>query len=211
MERHCPICGARVGEDMKICANCGKIIPPKRQASQGDKRAMPQGNRRPVQRQAQGNVSTQRQKAAAQSKPRVSQKPQAKVVKVSGKKKSGGFFDRFNLRKWLKAAVFILAIYLIISVVQIFRVRFSTYEFKSTGMKMSMDNYGEAIDGFFESGHWVYNPFTFTVKYSGETVEGDEYLLKFSAGGSVDIKAIEVDGEPKEEKQFETVVMGMFI
>ena len=206
MERHCPACGARVSDDMKICANCGKIIPPKG-ANRG--RNTVQGQQRAV-RQAQGSVTASR-KQQVQQRPRVSQKSQTVQRPKPQKKRNSRVISRFNLKKWLKAGLVILAIYLIISVIQVFRVRFSTYEFKSTDMKMSMDNYGQAIDGFFDSGRWVYNPFTLTVSYSGETVEGDEYKLKFKASSSVELKGIEVDGEEKAETQFETVIMGMFI
>lgn len=225
MERRCPGCGAIIQDNIKVCGNCGRIIPPRRANVQGSGRAVPKPSQ-PSQRQA-----SPRQRAAAprqqvQSVPRAQapkpktqtpvqrSAPQRSVQQkkaVSKKRQPQKATGRLNIKRWLKIALVIIAVYLIISLVQIFRVKFSTYDFKTTDMKMSQDNYGQAIDVFFDSGSWVYNPFTCTVKYSGETVEGDEYELKFSALGEVGVKSIEVDGEPKDKKQFETVMMGMFI
>lgn len=202
MERHCSSCGARISDDMKICGNCGKIIPPQRSRQEFSRESKRDSTIKPL---PQKNTTRQynKQKPIPQSKRRVSQQPEKQnVIAIKGNR---------NIKKWIKLIIVIFIIYTIISLVQIFRVRFTGYEFKSTDMKMSQDNFGQAIDNFFESGHWVYNPFTLTVKYSGETVEGNEYKLKFSTFLSVDVKKIEVDGEEKADSQIESALMGMFI
>lgn len=266
MEKLCPACGARISENMKICANCGKIIPkgqsttrsnarnstvskpaqrksnpdtsnrqrtrtnaagaPRRQsASQGaqktrqyqkpkraaasQKPAQPQ--KAPVQRMAAPSKNQQAQGSQRKSSSPVQrQRNGAQQKTVNAGKTLASRFNKQAIKKYIKIAVVVLVIYAVISAVQIFRVRFSTYEFKTTQMKMSRDNYGQAIDNFFDSGHWIYNPFTFTVKYSGEA-EGKDFTLKFSSFATVKLKEIEVDGEEKTDKQIEPVVMGMFI
>ena len=226
MERLCPGCGAIIQDSTKVCGNCGKIIPP-RKTTQGTGRAMPRAsqpaqrqvstapkqrtapNRQPVPQKVQRTQPARPKPQPVQQRPapqRVAQKP-----KPRQKKKPETLWDRLKIKKWLKIIAVVLAIYIVVSLVQIFRVKLATYDFKTTSMKMSQDNYGEAIDVFFDSGSWSYNPFTCTVKYSGLTVENDEYELKFSALGSVEVKGIEVDGEKKDKKQFETIMMGMFI
>ena len=197
MERHCSSCGARISDDMKICGNCGKIIPPQRQVNNIHKRPLPQKNnlkQNPVKKQNPNNRNIK--------KP-VKQKSVVKPVEQTK--------NKVNIKKWLKVLVIILVIYVAISLVQIFRVRVTGYDFKSTDMKMSQKNFGQAVDNFFESGHWVYNPFTLTVKYSGETKDGYEYDLKFSAFATVSVKEIAVDGEKKADSQIESAIMGMFI
>lgn len=229
MERQCPACGARVSDEMKICGNCGKILPQRRTSS-------PQANSANMRRKnsAQQRVNTARAAGAAvnntknrereqinrqpQKRPTVQReaptrqvsKKEVRQAEARRQKSSQSIWQRFNIKKWIKIAVVVVIIYVVVSAIQVFRVRFSTYEFKTTDMKMSRENYGQAIDGFFDSGHWVYNPFTFTVRYSGKS-EGKEYDLKFSAFASVDLKSIEVDGDKKEESQIEPIVMGMFI
>ncbi|MGN0602273.1 MAG: zinc ribbon domain-containing protein [Oscillospiraceae bacterium] len=218
MERHCPACGARISDNMKICGNCGKILPPRRTnpggcAASGKPRPSASSDYvRDTKQRPQGS-SKSVSKSNAQKRPVTSKVGEKNTGNkpLSRNKKSSGRSDRKSrIIKWIKIAVIIFAIYAVISFAQVLRVKFSTYEFKTTDMKMSRDNYGQAIDGFFESGHWVYNPFTFTVKYYGES-EGKDYELKFSAFTSVDVKEIVIDGEVKDEKQTEPIIMGMFI
>lgn len=218
MERHCPACGARISDNMKICGNCGKILPPRRTnpgggAASGKPRPSASSDYvRDTKQRPQGS-SKSVTKSNAQKRPvtsKVGEKNTGNKAFSRNKKSSGRSDRKARIIKWIKIAVIIFAIYAVISFAQVLRVKFSTYEFKTTDMKMSRDNYGQAIDGFFESGHWVYNPFTFTVKYSGES-EGKDYELKFSAFTSVDVKEIVIDGEVKDEKQTEPIIMGMFI
>ncbi|MGN1133024.1 MAG: zinc ribbon domain-containing protein [Oscillospiraceae bacterium] len=204
-QKVCPKCGARVDDDMVICGNCGKILPktpPKRQTRTYSQKTTPKPPQKPVQRTIQKS-------APARQRPQKSKKAQ-KPIKEKTAGKISAFFSKIpNLKKILKITVIVLAIYFVISAVQIFRVRFSTYDF-STDMKMTHSNYGDAIDSFFESGHWSYNPFTFTVKYTGES-QNTDYKMKFSAIAKVNLKEVEVNGTSKTGKKIEPVVMGMFI
>ena len=231
MERQCPACGARVSNEMKICGNCGKILP-QRRTSSSQANASNVCRRSPQQRvntaRAAGaavnnaNTAKSREQQAKRSVQRsavqreiprqepTAAKNKARKAQSHKQKDMQSIWQRFNIKKWLKVAVVVIIIYAVVSAAQIFRVRFSTYEFKTTDMKMSRDDYGQAIDGFFDSGHWIYNPFTFTVKYSGKS-EGKEYVLKFSAFASVDLKSVEVDGDKKDGDNIEPIIMGMFI
>lgn len=222
MERHCSACGARISDDMKICGNCGKIIPPQRARNEVSR--SPKQN---VHRESGINSSYQRKSTNAKIIQNKVNKPKTQTerrklknaesiavnMEVPQKVKNQKFSlkNSGKIKKWIKVAIVVIAIYIVISLVQIFRVRFTEYEFKSTDMKMSQKNFGQAIDNFFESGHWVYNPFTLTVKYTGETSEGNEYDMKFSAFMSIEIKEIEVDGKEKTDSQLESALMGMFI
>lgn len=221
MERKCSACGARISEGMKICANCGKVVPPMRTARPANPNAArsnvnrntarPHGNYRsmPSHRSSIGNQRpvSRRQPENNYRKPEPNNRQQVKR-KGNGRKAANDVKSR--VFKALKIALIVLIIYVIISIIQIFRVRFATYDFK-VDMKMSQDNYGQAIDNYFDSGHWVYNPFTFTVTYKGEKQREGDYELKFSAISSVKLKSVVVDGKAKDEDKIESAIMGLFI
>lgn len=226
MERKCSSCGARISDGMKICANCGKVVPQPRTVRSSDssyavkqrnnqkvksmsmppkgqsanRQAMPQNRQvKSNQNRSAGSKSLKNQQAVMPKK--------NTYVKSAGKTESS---VKSKILKYTKIAVIVLIIYVIISVIQIFRVRLSTYDFK-VDMKMSKENYGQAIDSFFNGGHWTYNPFTFTVTYKGEKQREGEYELKFSAVGSVKLKAVFVDGTEKDSDRLESAIMGLFI
>ncbi len=206
-QKVCPKCGARVDDDMVICGNCGKIIPKSAPKTKSAPKKQPRTHsQKPPQRSAQKPVQRTIQKSPSAPMKQKAQKP----VKQKKQRRFASFFSKIpNLKKALKIAVIVLVLYFAVSAVQIFRVRFSTYDF-STDMKMSYSSYGDAIDNFFESGHWSYNPFTFTVKYTGKS-QNTDYKMKFSAIAKVNLKEVEVDGSSRTGKKIEPVVMGMFI
>lgn len=196
MERKCSACGARISDGMKLCANCGKIIPPPRTNN-------PQ--RQPVRRSYSPDIAQQANTREFITERRQPSQPQKPVVAAKPQKNT-----KAMVFKCIKVAVIVFIIYAVVSAIQIFRVRFATYDFK-VDMKMSQDNYGQAIDNFFDNGHWVYNPFTLTVTYTGEKKHEGDYELKFSTGVSVTLKSVEVDGKPKEDDKMESAIMGLFI
>ncbi|MBQ9375093.1 MAG: hypothetical protein IJU04_01985 [Ruminococcus sp.] len=234
MERKCSACGARISDNMKICANCGKVVPPlraKRPVNQNPQRQ--QVNRstqnRPAQPQRQ--VSSQRPASAVKSAPaRSSQRvntqtftperkhthppkkqPVPKPRKTPARQvtKSTGI-TKEKIFKGLKIALIVLIVYVVISVIQVFRVRFATYDFKSD-MKMTAENYGQAIDNSFDSGMWYYNPITFTVTYKGEKKHEEDYELKFSAFIKVRLKSVSVGDKEKTGNKMESAIMGLFM
>lgn len=226
MERKCSSCGARISDGMKICANCGKVVPQLRPVHSSDSsytvrqrnnqkvKSMPKpareqsANRQAIPQNRQVKSNQNRSVASKPLKNQQAVMPQKKTyVKSAGKTESN---VKSKVLKCTKIAAVILIIYVIISVIQIFRVRLSTYDFK-VDMKMSKENYGQAIDSFFDGGLWTYNPFTFTVTYKGEKQREGEYELKFSAVGSVKLKAVIVDGSEKDSDRLESAIMGLFI
>lgn len=226
MERKCSSCGARISDGMKICANCGKVVPQLRPVRSSDSsytvrqrnnqkvKSMPKpareqsANRQAIPQNRQVKSNQNRSVASKSLKNQQAVMPQKKTyVKSAGKTESN---VKSKVLKCTKIAAVILIIYVIISIIQIFRVRLSTYDFK-VDMKMSKENYGQAIDSFFDGGLWTYNPFTFTVTYKGEKQREGEYELKFSAVGSVKLKAVIVDGAEKDSDRLESAIMGLFI
>ncbi|WP_124101098.1 zinc ribbon domain-containing protein [Ruminococcus sp. Marseille-P6503] len=207
MGRICQSCHARIDEGMKICPNCGRIVPaeqkregaaayqpaPKRVYEHPKRRTPPAAQAQPCSAKVSGEGRKISQPAHTQER---------------GHKKQGSRLG--VLWKFLKAALIVLAVYAVIFAVQVFRIRHSSYDF-SLDMKMTRENYGEVIDEYFESGSWSYNPFTFTATYTGENLRNEEYEIKFKAVLGVDIKSIEIDGEQVRKDDFETKIMGMFI
>ncbi|MDE6149454.1 MAG: zinc ribbon domain-containing protein, partial [Ruminococcus sp.] len=55
MERKCSSCGARISDGMKICANCGKVVPPLRTIRPANSNASMQGGSR--KNVSNGNLS----------------------------------------------------------------------------------------------------------------------------------------------------------
>jgi len=110
----------------------------------------------------------------------------------------------------LKIAVILAVLYGGIFVVQIYRVKLAGYPY-DTKMKLSCNNYGQAISGYFKSGHWTVNPFTGRCTYSGETYHHEDMEMIFNARVKVTLAGMTVDGEPISESLTESKVMGMFI
>ena len=209
MGRICQSCHARIDDGMKICPNCGRIVPAEKNRSDAvgyqpaPKRVYEHPKRRsstPPPAQAQpcsAKVSNERKKSSYPAHPQ-----------ETGRKKKRSKLGL--LWKLLKAALIVLAVYAVIFAAQVFRIRHSSYDF-SLEMKMTHENYGEAIDEYFESGSWSYNPFTFTATYTGENSRNEEYEIKFKAALGVNIKSIAIDGEQVKKDDSETKIMGMFI
>lgn len=202
----CSGCGARIEAGMKICPNCGKIA-----ASQQPRTARPQPAKQVHKQTAHREeppkqVHKQTVHKEEPPKRKAAEQCYAPISEPAKKKK------RSKLKIVLKAAkmiLIILIVYAVIFAAQVFRIRHSDYEFKSK-MKMSQDNFGEALDNYFEDGRWSYDPITFTASYKG-THEKQEYEITFSALVSVKVKSITIDGEKVKSKFIETEIMGMFI
>ncbi len=205
MGKLCQSCHARIDDGMKICPNCGKVVPTakKKQAVNSRQQAVVYSNseqrtnqpapkrvyEHPKRRQEQREV----EQPIRESKP---QKPK-KRSKLS------------VIFKAVKVLIVLLVIYAVLYGVQIFRIKHSAYDF-DTSMKMSCENYGEAVENYLDDAKWSYNPFTFTAACKGEH-DGESYEIKFTAGLSVKVKAISIDGENVKSKMIKTELMGMFI
>lgn len=108
------------------------------------------------------------------------------------------------------AVVVLVGLYFAIFFVQIFRVKISTYDFK-TEIKLESSNYGQAMESYFESGKWSVNPLTGTCTYTGTTKHGDEYEIVYTARLKVDVKNISINGKDVRADRIESTLMGMFI
>ncbi len=184
-KKRCKGCGAPLKDGDKLCARCGRVVskdPPRRSYVQ----KAPQTVSRPVQTRSNAV------------------RPKAEKPKRALSKKAAAVY------KLLTAAVIITAAYIVIFTVQVFRVKTASYEFKSE-MKMAHDNFGEAIDGYFESGSWSVDPFTMSCTYKGETKRSEQWEIAFSAGADIRVKSIIIDGERVKASKTETKLMAMFI
>lgn len=186
-KKRCKSCGAPLKDGDKPCARCGKVVsqtPSRRRAKQNVQPAA-----RPAPPKANA-VSPFREKSA---------KPKRALSKKAA-----------AVYRLLTAAVIIAAVYIVIFTVQVFRVRTASYEFESE-MKMSCDNFGEAIDNYFDSGSWSADPFTMSCTYKGETKRSEQWEIVFSAGADIRVKSIIIDGERVKASKTETKLMAMFI
>lgn len=186
MSRICQSCHARIDDGMKICANCGRVVPPLKNKADVNNQSF----------EAQPCMASVSKRRAGSEKPSENRK-NAKRSK-----------SRLIL-KMLKAAIVLLAVYVVLFAAQVFRIKHSAYDF-TVDMKMSQSNYGSAFDSYFEDGKWSYNPFTFTAVYSG-THNKENYVITFKALFSVNVTSIVIDGREVKESGFETEIMGMFI
>ena len=111
----------------------------------------------------------------------------------------------------LTVAVVVTALYIIIYMIQVFRVRTSTYKFDKLNMKLSHTSYGTAFNDYFEDTHWYVNPFTMKVTFKGSSKHREEYEIVFTARAKVKLQSIGIDERQIDEKLFDEKMMGIFI
>ena len=237
--RFCTGCGAPLTPDMKICPRCGKVAavsarprpaqtPPPRPQQRAPRPQQPVRNVRTVHtgqtvqngqtvRNNHNNHNSQpqarRPQTAPQRRPAPAPRPspspapaperQERAPKKRGKKARLIFHAA-------TAVVVLVGLYFAIFFVQIFRVKISTYDFK-TEIKLESSNYGQAMESYFESGKWSVNPLTGTCTYTGTTKHGDEYEIVYTARLKVDVKNISINGKDVRADRIESTLMGMFI
>lgn len=111
----------------------------------------------------------------------------------------------------IKIALVVAVLYFAFSFVRIFMVSHAGYDF-DTQMKLTSDNYGDAMDNFFTDGSWKFSLFKNEVSYEG-TKGGSEYVLTFERkSGQTVCSSLTIDGEAvKSDKSIETEIMGMFM
>lgn len=222
--RFCTGCGAPLTPDMKICPRCGKVTAVSarpRPQQRAPRPQQPVRNVRTVQngQTVRNNHNSQpqarRPQTAPQRRPAPAPRPspspapapmperQERAPKKRGKKARLIFHAA-------TAAVVLVGLYFAIFFVQIFRVKISTYDFK-TEIKLESSNYGQAMESYFESGKWSVNPLTGTCTYTGTTKHGDEYEIVYTARLKVDVKNISINGKDVRADRIESTLMGMFI
>jgi uncharacterized Zn finger protein (UPF0148 family) len=218
--KYCQGCGAPLKPDVLVCPNCGRLATQQQpnQPRRAVKTVQSAKPARAVKTVPQQQTRQARpQQAAVKRQAQRADEPKPKKKREKREKPDNQSQPNGKKKKIINAAlrlatvaIVIGALYFSIFIVQVFRVKVSTYDF-SNEMQMSSDNYGEAIGSYFESGKWSVNPFTATCTYTGKTKHSEEYKIVFSAGLSVKIDEIYVDGEKVKNKQIETRLMGMFI
>lgn len=245
MERKCSACGARIRDGMKICANCGKIVPPTRTNPSANRAPQIQPiNRKSINTPAQAR-NRQRANTMTFEPERKNSAPKQRQVSNSGQRQQNYYnnqqftyprqqvnyqnqqhVNQNNLLnkpekkeckslkptiiKAIKIAVVVLIVYAVVFAIQVFRVRSATYKF-DTDMKLSAEDFGDAIDNSFDSGSWRYNPFTLTVTYKGEKKGEEDYELRFSAFTKIKLKSVSVGGNEKTGDIMESAVLGLFM
>ena len=214
-KRYCTGCGAPLKEGAKLCVSCGKVVKQNRsrQPQPNVSRNVNRSLNRNVNRNTGGNVNRSLNRNVNRSLNKNADvnayAPAAERVKVKKLRKP---ISKRAALIWrlLTVAVVIAAAYAAIFAVQTFRVKTASYSF-SNGMKMSSDNYGEAIDNYFESGHWSVGLFSAECTYKGEDKRSQEWEIVFDAGVHIKVKSIRIDGERVKNKQLEVKLMAMFI
>lgn len=138
--------------------------------------------------------------------------PEVQAREAGGKfQRNRGVSGKLRLAaRGFAAVLLITVIYICGALIQTTRVRLATYNFKSD-MKMTYSSYGKAIDNYFKEGRWSANLFTGSCTYTGTNKHGEEYCMVFSAGMTIKLKSMTVDGEPVPKDLIETKVMGIFI
>ncbi|MCB6615051.1 hypothetical protein [Ruminococcus sp. 210702-SL.1.03] len=221
--RFCTGCGAPLTPDMKICPRCGKVAAVSARPRPQQRAPRPQQPVRNVRTVRTGQTvqngqtvrnsqpQARRPQTAPQRRPapmpRPSPSPAPERQERAPKKRSKKARLIFHAAT---AAVVLVGLYFAIFFVQIFRVKISTYDFK-TEIKLESSNYGQAMESYFESGKWSVNPLTGTCTYTGTTKHGDEYEIVYTARLKVDVKNISINGKDVRADRIESTLMGMFI
>ena len=221
--RFCTGCGAPLTPDMKICPRCGKVAAVSARPRPQQRAPRPQQPVRNVRTVRTGQTvqngqtvrnsqpQARRPQTAPQRRPapmpRPSPSPAPERQERAPKKRSKKARLIFHAAT---AVVVLVGLYFAIFFVQIFRVKISTYDFK-TEIKLESSNYGQAMESYFESGKWSVNPLTGTCTYTGTTKHGDEYEIVYTARLKVDVKNISINGKDVRADRIESTLMGMFI
>lgn len=219
--RFCTGCGAPLTPDMKICPRCGKVAAVSARPRPQQRAPRPQQPVRNV-RTVRTGQTVQNGQAVRNSQPqarRPQTAPQRRPAPMPRPSPAPERQERAPKKRSKKArlifhaataAVVLVGLYFAIFLVQIFRVKISTYDFK-TEIKLESSNYGQAVESYFESGKWSVNPLTGTCTYTGTTKHGDEYEIVYTARLKVDVKNISINGKDVRADRIESTLMGMFI
>ncbi len=219
--RFCTGCGAPLTPDMKICPRCGKVAAVSARPRPQQRAPRPQQPVRNVRTVRTGQTvqngqtvrnsqpQARRPQTAPQRRPAPMPRPSPAPERQERAPKKRSKKARLIFHA-ATAAVVLVGLYFAIFFVQIFRVKISTYDFK-TEIKLESSNYGQAMESYFESGKWSVNPLTGTCTYTGTTKHGDEYEIVYTARLKVDVKNISINGKDVRADRIESTLMGMFI
>ncbi len=243
MKKVCGYCGAVIDDGAKICTNCGKMIAARGSAQKegGLQFSNYGGSSMPVQNKpdvrtpymSRSNAKQARQEAdnrayqrAGQSTQQrrtdsgydpVRQAQQQRVPFVtntsSGKEKTKSKITPI-IGALVKIILALVILYVLFGFIRVMLVRSADYDFNlGEGMTLECENYGEAMDNYFEKGHWRYHLKGNCVTYTGETDSGEVYELTF---GKIDkqtaVTRLVIDGKAVDkDKIMDVYIMGMFM
>ena len=184
------------------------------QAQRPVRQRQPQQQRPVQQRPVQQRPTQQRMQAQSPTPQRVPrQMPEEQAVRHKKQKKSSK--TKMMIKKTVLTVVIagavIAAVYFVLAFVNITLIKHSGYDF-DVPMELEQDNYGDAIDVYFEEGSWSFNLFTFTVSYEGKAHNGDKYEMSFGhEDGETVVTELRVNGKKIRKKDIMTLyIMGMF-
>lgn len=234
MSRHCTFCGSKLEDGAKICTNCGRIVSvnPAGQRQQFDQDERQEYIDRSRMQSIPKRVYEHPKRAEAEERMRKEQEAKARRKRNaerrnpppvnngyertptehdgSGKEKYGK--KKKIIKRVLKIAIILFVIYFAIALFRVISVKLSTYKFE-TEMTLSNENYGQAINAYFQKGKWKYNIFKNEVSYQGTSQDGDKYVMTFKReDGQTIVNSMTINGEKvKTDMIMKTKVMGMFM
>ncbi len=232
MSKFCTYCGAQLGDSIKVCPDCGRLVgienskaseaahqrreaarrvyehPKRVQNRQVPQQGAVRTKQRPVQR------PPQQRRPESEQAPRRPRSAPEQMQHTAKKKKSGvGSLVWRIAKKVLLIGIIVGIIYGVLAFAMISLTKKAGYDFSDiTQMQLEQDSYGEAIDVYFKDGSWSFNMFTFTVSYTGTAHNGDDYVMKFGhEKGKTVVTDMKVNGKKINQKDIMPLyVMGMF-
>lgn len=114
----------------------------------------------------------------------------------------------------VKIILILVIAYIVFMFVRCYLVSHKSYNFDlDDNIKLTSENYGEAVDNYFKDGKWRYDIKENKVTYIGETNSGEEYVMTFgSRDGETVVISLTIDGERvPTDKIMDLYVMPMFM
>ena len=230
MSKFCTYCGARLGDSIKVCPDCGRLVGIENskvsEAAHQRREAARRVYEHPRRVQQQAQQSAVRTRQRPQQRPPQQRSPEPvheqhrprpapeQMQHTAKKKKTSAAAVVWRAaKKVILIGIIAAVIYGVLAFLMISLTKKASYDFSGvTQMQLEQDSYGEAVDVYFKDGSWSFNLFTFTVSYTGTANNGDDYVMKFGREkGQTIVKEMKVNGKKINRKDIMPLyVMGMF-
>lgn len=217
MKRNCMNCGALLEDGAKICSNCGRMVYDGNKNVQAARLRASKGRASGSKGRQSADISEY--SSALKTKPRrggadLGRDPGLENLKFQ---KTGGSGNSARGKlapfagKILKIILVLAIAYFAFAFIRITMTKNSTYKFE-TDMELPCEDYGEAMDSYFEDGGWHFELFRNRVSYKG-TIKKKKYLLTFKReNGQTVVDMLTIDGEEVDKDIImEEYVLGMFM
>lgn len=239
----CGYCGAMIEGDSKLCTNCGKMIAGKGTAQTKSNLQFSNYNESsiPVQNSPDVRASYMSKTNARQARYDADDRAYQQSLQAENRRRSNSGYDPTKhaeqqkipfvtnsssgkeknkskitpmLGTLVKIIIVLFILYALFGFIRVMLVRSADYDFKlGEGMKLECENYGEAVDSYFENGSWRYHLKGNCVTYVGKTKSGEKYEMTFGKKDKqtvvtrlvIDEKAVD------KEKIMDIYIMGMFM